>query len=171
MANLANIIDGGFNASQYEDQPEFDDSPIPAGEYYAEIENAELKDTKNGAGTGCNTTFNVLGHVGDKSQKGRKTFNWFNLTHSNDVAEKIGRQEFANLCKAIGKPMLQDTDELLGSQLVIKIGFDKKDATRNQIKRYIALDGYDASKAEAPAPAPTAPAAPAAAATKKQPWE
>jgi len=168
MADLTNIM-GGFNADEYEEQPEFDNSPLPAGEYYAEIADATVKETANKKGTGCNVTFDILGDVHDKSGKGRKVFAWFTLQHENDMAQSIGQREFHALRLAVGKPTANDTDELLGANLVIKVGFDKKDATRNQIKKYIALDGFQAAPPEA-APQPTA-AAPAAAATKKNPWD
>jgi len=168
MADLTNIM-GGFNADEYEEQPEFDNSPLPAGEYYAEIADATVKETANKKGTGCNVTFDILGDVHDKSGKGRKVFEWFTLQHENDMAQSIGQRDFHALRLAVGKPTANDTDELLGANLVIKVGFDKKDATRNQIKKYIALDGFQAAPPEA-APQPTA-AAPAAAATKKNPWD
>ena len=168
MADLTNIM-GGFNADEYEEQPEFDNSPLPAGEYYAEIADATVKETANKKGTGCNVTFDILGDVHDKSGKGRKVFAWFTLQHENDMAQSIGQRDFHALRLAVGKPTANDTDELLGANLVIKVGFDKKDATRNQIKKYIALDGFQAAPPEA-APQPTA-AAPAAAATKKNPWD
>jgi len=168
MADITSIM-GGFNADEYEEQPEFDNSPLPAGEYYAEIADATVKETANKKGTGCNVTFDILGDVHDKSGKGRKVFAWFTLQHENDMAQSIGQRDFHALRLAVGKPTANDTDELLGANLVIKVGFDKKDATRNQIKKYIALDGFQAAPPEA-APQPTA-AAPAAAATKKNPWD
>lgn len=167
MADISQII-GGFDAASYEEKPEFDNSPLPDGDYYVEIEKAEVKNTANGKGVGCNTTLSVLGHVADKSQKGRKLFAWFTLQHENDMAQQIGQREFHALRLAIGKPTATDTDELLGANLVVRVGLDKKDKERNQIKKYMALDSYDASKAEAPKAAPTPQAAPAAA-VKKQP--
>ena len=172
MSDISSLI-GGFDASTYEEQPEYDNSPLPAGDYYAEIEKADVQETSKKNGTGCNTTFSILGDVHDNSQKGRKLFNWFTLSHENDQAQSIGQREFHALRLAIGKPTATDTDELIGQNLIVRVGLDKKDKERNVIKKFIALEGYDASKAEAPAPAPTAPAAaaPAAAATKKNPWD
>ena len=170
MADITSIM-GGFNADEYEEQPEFDNSPLPAGEYYAEIADATVKETANKKGTGCNVTFDILGDVHDKSGKGRKVFAWFTLQHENDMAQSIGQREFHALRLAVGKPTANDTDELLGANLVIKVGFDKKDKERNVVKRYMALEGYEKpEKTEAAAPTQTA-AAPAAAAVKKNPWD
>jgi hypothetical protein len=167
MADITTIM-GGFNAEEYEAKPEFDNSPLPAGEYYAEIGDATVKETANKKGTGCNVTFDILGDVNNKSGKGRKVFAWFTLSHENDMAQSIGQREFHSLRIAVGKPTANDTDELIGANLVIKVGFDKKDATRNQIKRYSALEGFQAAPQEAAAPVAVAPAASEA---KKNPWD
>ena len=162
---------GGFNADEYEEQPAFDHSPLPAGDYYVEIEKADVKETANKKGTGCNMTFSILGDVHENAQKGRKLFNWFTLSHESDMAQSIGQREFHALRLAIGKPTATDTDELLGQNLVIRVGFEKKDPTRNQIKRFMALEGYEKpDKTEEAAATPTT-AAPAAAAKKKNPWD
>lgn len=166
MSDLTSII-GGFNAAEIE--PAKDNSPLPKGEYYVEVENAATKETANGQGVGLNTTFNVLGSVADNSHSGRKLFNWFNLQHANEVAQEIGRREFAALCMAIGKPQVQDSDELLGVPIIVKVDIDKKDSERNVIKAYKASgDATPAATPAAPTPKPAA-AAPAAAA--KKPWE
>jgi hypothetical protein len=169
MADITSIM-GGFNAEEYEEQPEFDNSPLPEGDYYVEIEKAEVKETANKKGTGCNTTMSVLGDVHDNGHKGRKLFAWFTLSHENDQAQSIGQREFHALRLAIGKPTATDTDELLSQNLVVRVGFDKKDATRNVVKKYMAIEGYE--KPDKTAAAPTqAAAAPSAPAKKANPWD
>jgi hypothetical protein len=168
MADISQLI-GGFDASAYEEQPEFDNSPLPAGDYYVEIESADIKETANKKGTGCNMKLSVLGDVHDNGHKGRKAFHWFTMLHENDMAQSIGQREFHALRLAIGKPTATDTDELIGQNLVIRVGFDKKDPTRNQIKRFMALEGYEKPEKTEAAPTPAA-AAPVAAA-KKNPWD
>jgi len=125
---------GGFNAAEYEQKPEYDNSPLPEGEYYLEIENAIVKQTANGKGTGCNVTFSVLGAVHDNAHKGRKLFAWFTLQHENEMAQSIGQREFHGLRLAIDKESAADTDEFIGANLVAAVGIDKKDAERNQIR-------------------------------------
>lgn len=171
MADITSHM-GGFNADDYEEQPEFDNSPLPAGDYYVEIEKAEVKETANKKGTGCNTTMSILGDVHDNSHTGRKLFAWFTLSHEKEVAQSIGQREFHSLRLAIGKPTATDTDDLLNQNLVVRVGFDKKDATRNVVKKYMALEGYEKPEKTAAAPTQTA-AAPAAAAPAKKanPWD
>ena len=158
---------GAFDPSQYEAR---DNSPLPVGEYPLEIEKAEVRRTKNGEGLGANITFDVAG----PTHTGRKVFVWFNLRHSNEVAEKIGQSEFAALCKAVGLVAVQDTDELLGKTFLGKVGIDKKDPTANRILAYKPLDGQSAPaprQAAQPVAAQSQPAAPAAAQGGKMPWE
>ncbi len=163
MSNLSQYRGGGFNADEIASDDNYDNSPLPKGEYYVEVESAKTQETKNGAGVGLNVQFNVLGSVADNSHAGRKLFNWFNLQHSNEKAAEIGRREFAALCRAIGKPTPEDSDELIGTPLVVRVDIDKRDAERNVIKAYKAADA---------APAPAAPKpAPAAAAAPKKPWD
>ncbi len=163
MSNLSQYLGGGFNADEIASDDNYDNSPLPKGEYYVEVESAKTQETKNGAGVGLNVQFNVLGSVADNSHAGRKLFNWFNLQHSNEKAAEIGRREFAALCQAIGKPTPEDSDELIGTPLVVRVDIDKRDAERNVIKAYKAADA---------APAPAAPKpAPAATAAPKKPWE
>ena len=160
---------GAFDPSQYEAR---DNSPLPAGDYPLTIERAEVRKTKNGEGLGANVTFEVAG----PTQTGRKVFVWFNLRHSNEVAEKIGQSEFAALCKAVGLVAVQDTDELLGKTFLGKVGIDKKDPTANRILAYKPLGGQaapaprQAAQPVAPQPQQTQPAA-SAAQTGKMPWE
>jgi len=162
MSDISKYFDGGFKAEDHEEMR--DDSPLPVGKYFLEIEKAEVKETKNGEGVGCDVQFNVIGHVDDQSHKGRKLFVWFNLRHSNEKAQKIGNAEFAALGRAIGKPIVQDSDELIGGTFIASVGIDKKDATRNVIKKYSSA----ATKTQTVAtPAPQAPAA----AGGKKPWE
>ena len=169
MSDISKYFDGGFKAEDHEEMR--DDSPLPVGKYFLETEMAEVKETKNGEGVGCYVQFNVIGHVDDQSHKGRKLFVWFNLRHSNEKAQKIGNAEFAALGRAIGKPIVQDSDELIGGTFIASVGIDKKDATRNVIKKYSSASGAQpATQTQTAAtPAPQAPA-PAAAGGKK-PWE
>jgi hypothetical protein len=94
-------------------------------------------------------------------------FAWFTLQHENEMAQSIGQREFHGMRLAIGKEGAADTDEFIGANLVASVGLDKKDPTRNQIKRYKALEGY-APPASKPTTSPVAAAAPS---KKKNPWD
>jgi len=166
---------GGFNADEHE-MPR-DDAPLPAGGYYLEVENIDLKQTANGQGTGANVQFDVLGDE-QGNHTGRKCFVWFNLQHSNEQAQKVGQAQFAELCKACGIITPQDTDELLGSKIFAKVSIDKKDATKNNVRGFKAIEAATnqttapaQSAAHTPPPSQTPPPAAPAAAKPKMPWE
>ena len=119
---------------------------LPAGWYSATITGAEVRATKNGTGSYLRVEFTVA------DPAGRKVWSNYNVRNANSAAETIGRQQLAELLRAIGKPKLGDTDELLGSAVSIKV------------KVREAANGYDASNEVAGSKsldgaAPPAPAA------------
>ncbi len=160
MGNLNEIMGGAFDASQYEDDQR-DDSPLPAGEYTVEVERAEIKSTKNGAGKGVNVQFSVLGD----DHGNRKIFNWFNIAHTNQQAADIGQRQLATMVKATGLAAINDTEELLGKVLNVRIKI--KDG-RNEVTSY-----KPAEAVSAPAAAPGKPAAAPAAkpSAPVMPWQ
>ena len=132
---------------------------LPAGWYSATITGAEVRATKNGTGSYLRVEFTV------SDPAGRKVWSNYNVRNANSAAETIGRQQLAELLRAIGKPRLGDTDELLGSAVSIKVkvreasgGYDAS----NEVAGSKALDG-----GAPPAPAAAKPTAPTKAAP---PW-
>ena len=115
-----------------------DREPIPAGTYEAVVVESEMKPTKNGGGMGINLTFEL---VGEGAHKGRRVWNWINYQHSNKEAERIGREDLARLCKAVGVLNLNDTVQLHNIPLMISVALDKVDKTRNVIRSYAPKKG------------------------------
>ena len=135
--------------------------PIPAGTYTASITQANLKDTKDGTGKMIAIRYDITG----PSHQGRVIFSNINIRNKSPKAEEIGRQQLGDIMRAIGLASLQDTDQLIGGQLQIKVDIEKKEGyeARNQVKGFKALSG-------SPAPAPAAAPAPAPAAGAAPPW-
>lgn len=102
--------------------------PIPAGDYTAKITEALVKKTKDGTGEYINVRYDIIG----PKHEGRVIFGMINISNSSQRAEEIGRQQLGNLLRAIGLPKIEDSDELLGHDVVIKVKVDP------------AKDGYDA---------------------------
>jgi Protein of unknown function (DUF669) len=96
-----------FDPSQEKDAG-FD--PLPNGEYLVTVIQADLATPKSGDGQQLAVRFRVA----DGDYEGRLIFGHFALTHSNEMAQAIGRSLTKQLCVACGinKP-LTDTDELL----------------------------------------------------------
>ena len=134
--------------------------PVKPGTYEAVIADTEVRPTRNGNGKGINVTFEILS--GDA--KGRKVWAWINFQHPNQEAQRIGQEELARICKAVGIGRLEDTAQLHNLPMMITVGIDKEDKTRNVIKN------YKAKEAAAPAQTAAAPAS-GAAASGEAPWK
>jgi hypothetical protein len=142
--------------------------PVPAGWYSAQIVSAELCDTKAGTGKYIKVRYDVTG----PAHQGRVVFGNLNIRNPNPKAEEIGRQQLGEIMSAIGLRQVQDTDELIGGQLQIKVAIradpSGQYAPQNEVKGFRALSG-----SAAPAPAPAPPAGPPASAPKPSsapPW-
>lgn len=141
---------------------DFDRKPLPDGEYMVDIQNSDYRDNQTGTGSYVMVEFQVI----DGEHAGRKLWANYNIIHTNEQAQEIGQQQFAKLCLAtLGKPSCSDTDDLIGRQLIVGVGLDKKDPTRNRVK-------YTNAVASATPAAPARPA-PAAARVEKaaNPWK
>ena len=108
---------------------------IPSGIYEAVVTDSEMRATKNGLGMGINLTFEI---VSEGPAKGRKVFVWINYEHPTAEAQRIGREELASLCKAVGITDLDDTVQLHNLPLIITVAVDRNDPTRNVVKKYAA---------------------------------
>jgi hypothetical protein len=121
--------------------------PLPAGWYTATISQAEVKQTKAGNGEYIKLRYDITG----PTHQGRVVF-------GNLKAEEIGRQQLGEIMRAIGLSKVQDTDQLIGGQIGIRLEI-KQDAqygASNEVKGFKSLSG---SAAPAVAIAATAPAA------------
>jgi hypothetical protein len=178
-----------FDATQH-DTTQNDYSELPNGIYDLEIIASDVVATKAGTGTILKTTNQV---IRPEEYEGRKIFNNYNIENPNIQAQEIGQKQFASLCRAIGKPAVDDSEELHGFAFRVKIGLGKPSRdgqypARAEIKRYFFEDegdmpdvGIDEDQPAAPAAANDNRAAPAndnraaakpaaAAAGKSRPW-
>jgi hypothetical protein len=143
---------------------------LPEGLYSAMISKAELTPTKSGTGDKIDLRLDITG----PTHQGRVIFAAINIRNQSAKAEEIGRQQLGEIMRAIGLARVQDSDQLVGGQLQIKVkvrqpspddvarGYSQ---ARNDVGGYRALAGGGL-----PAPlAATAPA-PAAATSAKPPW-
>lgn len=161
-----------FDASTVAPQTSY--TPIPAGVYLASISASEVNATKNGSGQMLNLTFNVL----DGQYAGRLVFGRINIQNASAEAQKIGQSQLSQLCHAAGVIRLQDTQQLHGRpiKIKVKVRLDSQYGDSNEVTSYEASgqaipapqQGFaPAPFAAAPTPPPFAapPVAPAAA-----PW-
>jgi hypothetical protein len=132
--------------------------PLPEGWYTAAITGAEIKPTKAGDGKYIAVKYNITG----PTHQGRVVFGNLNIQNPSTKAEEIGRQQLGEIMRAIGLAKVNDTDQLIGGNLSIKLAVRTGDYAGNEIKGFKAIGG---------SPAPTKPAAaPAAPGKATPPW-
>jgi len=124
MANLGQA----FKANDIP-QSENNFEPIPAGWYEGSIDTAELKETKAGTGEYIAIRYDVLG----PAHQGRVIFGNLNIRNPNPKAQDIGIQQLGEIMRAIGLASVEDTDQLVGGHLQVKVKIRE------------ASGGYDAS--------------------------
>lgn len=97
----------GFNTA---DAPAPDNNfdPIPAGDYPMRVIASEMKDTKDGTGKMLVLEMDIT----DGPCAGRKHWERFNLVNRNPQAVEIAQRALAQLCLAVGKVSVEDSDEL-----------------------------------------------------------
>ncbi len=146
---------------------------IPEGWYNVSITKAELGTTKAGTGQKIDIRYDITG----PSQQGRVVFQAVNIRNQSQKAEEIGRQQLGEIMRAIGLARVEDTDQLIGGQLCIKIKIkqpsDKDKAAgytenKNEVAGFKAANGTNAPMPSvAPSAAPAASSAPGG---SKPPW-
>jgi hypothetical protein len=130
--------------------------PLPAGWYTAVVNGAEIKNTKAGTGQYIAVRYDITG----PTHQGRVVFGNLNIKNPNPKAEEIGRQQLGELMRAIGLATVQDTDQLIGGQLSIKLDVRESEqyGASNDVKGYKSNGTVPTTvAAKAPAAAKAAP--------------
>ncbi len=133
---------------------------LPAGWYTASISEASLNDTKSGTGQYIKLRYDITG----PTHEGRVIFGNMNIRNANPKAESIGLQQLGDVMRALGLESVQDTDQLVGGSLQIKLKtvrdeqYGDDDGNKNEVVAWKAVSGS----------APPAPKAEAASSTP--PW-
>ncbi len=163
MAQLGQV----FNAQDLPEGMNFE--PLPAGWYQADISESELKDTNAGTGQYIKLKLTITG----PTHQGRVVFTNLNIRNPSPKAEEIGLGQLRALMAAIGLASVQDTDQLIGGSLEIKLTLKNSEqyGPQNEVKGFKAIGGSASVMPAAnttTAQANTAP--PPAAAASKPPW-
>lgn len=136
--------------------------PVPDGWYNAQIKGAELKPTKLNDGQYIAVQYSITG----PDHAGRVIFGNLNIKNKNPEAERIGLQQLGEVMGSIGLAKIQDTDQLIGGVLQIKVALSKKQEgfdQRNEVRGFKAIEG------SAP-PLPRATSTPASTGAPPPPW-
>lgn len=121
----------GYDATNGATMGSFD--ALPAGDYLAAIASSEVKPSKNGSNY-LNLKFQVL----DGEFSGRTFFTIINLWHPNAQTKEIAQRELNSICHAVGKLRINDSAELHGVPMRVKLTVEKSDqyADQNRVKGY-----------------------------------
>lgn len=152
-----------FSAAGIEPQAPRNYEPLPAGAYEMMVIDSTTKQTKSGDGWYLELSMQVI----SGPHSGRRHWERLNLSNPNKTAEDIAKAAMASLCLAIGKPDVEDSEELHDLPFMARVEIDRKDPTRNRITGYLSVQN---PLANANAPARQAPAASAAPAKSARPW-
>jgi len=113
--------------------------PVPEGWYNVVVHSAELKPTKDNSGQYINVRYDITG----PTHQGRVIYDIINIKNKSSQAEEIGRQQLGNLMRAIGLAKVDDTDELIGGNIQVKVGIRQQEGydPTNNVKAYKSLSG------------------------------
>ena len=100
--------------------------PLPEGFYNATITQAELKPTNDGTGQYIKLRLDITG----PSHQGRVIFSNLNIKNASAKAEEIGRQQLGDIMRAIGLAKVNDTDQLIGGHVNIKLAIRDEQQSR-----------------------------------------
>lgn len=117
MAQIPGYEDKPFDANEVDPAGTYE--PIPAGWYEASIISSEVKETKAGNGEYLSLTFSISENESEFS--GRMVWCNLNLVNPNPKAVEIARRELSSLCHAVDVLNPEDSSELHGIPLQIKV--------------------------------------------------
>jgi hypothetical protein len=121
----------GFDAKQVEPNS-FD--VLPAGEYDAVIVSSTVEATSKGDGKFLKLELQVL----NGEFQNRKTWDRLNLWNPSAKAVEIAKGTLSAICRAVGVLTPQDSSDLHGKPLRIKVVVKKSDeyGEQNEVKAY-----------------------------------
>lgn len=116
-----------------------DFAPLPEGWYNAVIHSADIKNTKDSTGQYIAIRYDITG----PSHQGRIVFGNVNIKNKSSQAEEIGRQALGGIMRAIGLARVDDTDQLVGGNLQIKLSIRTQDGydPSNDVRGYKPVGG------------------------------
>lgn len=158
---MANI--GNFDATTVAPREDF--SPIPTGEYLAQVIDSDLKPTRSNNGHYLELAFEIM----DGEHKGRRVWSRLNLDNPNPKAVEIAQRDLSAICHAVGKLKIADSQELHYKPMILRVEYveagGNRDKPTNDVKAYKAATGGQGN-----APAAPTTASPQTTAPSNAPW-
>ncbi|QIW90785.1 UNVERIFIED_ORG: hypothetical protein GCAPEGMB_00467 [Vibrio phage V07] len=132
-------LGGMFDANQVSPNEAFEN--LPLGWYVARIVDSEEKPNSTNNGSHILLTLEV---IAPQQYAGRKLWDRLNLNNPNQTAVEIAQRTLSAICHATNVMQLQDTMQLHGIPMEVKVGLSKPQdgyEQRNEIKGYRAANG------------------------------
>lgn len=120
------VLEGLFDADEYQSDGQFTRTKrgaMPAGEYRARAIESEVKETKKGDGKYVQYKF-VVTEQG--SYNGNFLWINMNVVNPNQTAQRIGNEQLANFCRAVGKTKIKATEELHDKDVTLVVAMVPK---------------------------------------------
>lgn len=134
------LLNLNFTQSEVQNAQKDNFAPIPAGNYTAEVNRSEVKQTKDGRGSYLALSLKVL----EGEFAGRLVFQNITLTNANATAQIIGREQMAQLAGACGILSLKDSEQLHGIPVGIRVAIETDKSgqyePRNSVKKFFGLN-------------------------------
>jgi hypothetical protein len=108
-----------FNAAEV---PADDYDKLPAGTYLCVISDTTQKSTKRGDGSYAELTCEVI----EGDLQGRKIWERLNLENPNAKTIEIAMKQLRKICLAVGKPIINDTSELVDIPVLVTVRYKDK---------------------------------------------
>ena len=165
------MADLGFEFDPADVPPsEYNNEPVPQGQYRLMVTDSEVVDTKNGQGK----LLKLKNEIDGGPYHGRIVWDQLNIVNASAQAQSIGRQQMASLFEACGVGRGNDSSVLHFKPYLADVRIEAKDGydPRNIIKKYRPLGAGAAAPQAAtrPAAARPAPAAQSRPAALARPW-
>ena len=131
-------LPSAFNSEEHDDIGDF--SAIPAGEYHVKVKDSDMLENSKGTGSYAKFKFEIM----EGEYKGRLLFTNLNLVHSNPAAVEMAEKTLATMCRACGKVSIDDTEELHGCEMMVKVTVKpatSQYAEANEVRNYVAIPG------------------------------
>lgn len=159
-----------WNTSDYQASEPRNFEPLPKGRYLCQLDDTEMKPTKDKRGSYLECTFTV---VAPKEHRGRKVWARINVNNPSEIAQRIGREQFNALCLAtVGTTEVRKTESLHNKKCILHISIDRstEDPT-NRVNGFEKYDGSEATGSQESKPAAPPETKPAPAPAAKKPAE
>ena len=128
-------LPGTFNPDDHEETGDF--SPLPAGDYLAQVIESAIEPTQSG-GEMLKLTFEVM----DGQYERRRLWARLNIVNHSADAQRIAQAQLASLCRAAGCGPIDDTEALHFKPVVVKVAVrkDPKYGEQNDVKGFKTAD-------------------------------